>query len=242
MPPHGFQHRRVSAISGGQRQRVAIARALVYKPDLLLLDEPMAALDKKLREEMQIEFRRIQQELGVTTINVTHDQREALVMSDRIIVLNDGCVQQIGRPQEVYRHPSNSFVANFIGQTNVIECTVVNYSDSHVTINLFGKQVPIPFDGETSYAGLKTGNTLQYALRAEQIQIGPLTSQMYSVDVSYSAIVVKAAYEGDRSLCAVSIKESIPLLKVIDTNIDNEYHSKDELSIGWKVEDMVLIH
>jgi putative spermidine/putrescine transport system ATP-binding protein len=116
----GFQKRRTNELSGGQRQRVAIARALVYRPDLLLLDEPLAALDKKLREEIQFELRRIQSELGVTTINVTHDQREALVMSDEIVVLDGGRIQQAGPPPAIYRTPANRFVASFIGQTNVI--------------------------------------------------------------------------------------------------------------------------
>lgn len=117
----GYGARRVHELSGGQQQRVAIARALVFEPDLLLLDEPLAALDRKLREEMQLEFRRIQRELGVTTINVTHDQREALVVSDEIIVMDGGEIQQKARPAETYRSPSNAFVANFIGVTNFLD-------------------------------------------------------------------------------------------------------------------------
>lgn len=116
----GYGGRRVHQLSGGQQQRVAIARALVFEPDLLLLDEPLAALDRKLREEMQLEFRRIQRELGVTTINVTHDQREALVVSDEVIVMDGGEIQQMARPVEAYRKPANSFVANFIGVTNFL--------------------------------------------------------------------------------------------------------------------------
>ncbi|WP_275786556.1 ABC transporter ATP-binding protein [Pararhizobium gei] len=117
----GYGARRVHELSGGQQQRVAIARALVFEPDLLLLDEPLAALDRKLREEMQLEFRRIQRELGVTTINVTHDQREALVVSDEIIVMDGGEIQQKAKPAETYRKPSNAFVANFIGVTNFLD-------------------------------------------------------------------------------------------------------------------------
>jgi putative spermidine/putrescine transport system ATP-binding protein len=119
----GYQNRRIEALSGGQRQRVAIARALVYKPDLLLLDEPLAALDKKLREEIQVEFRRIQSELRITTINVTHDQREALVMSDQIVVLDHGRIQQQGAPRAIYQQPANCFVAGFIGSANIIRAT-----------------------------------------------------------------------------------------------------------------------
>ena len=116
----GLGHRRPHELSGGQQQRVAIARALVFEPDLLLLDEPLAALDRKLREEMQLEFRRIQRELGVTTINVTHDQREALIMSDRVLVMDRGRVQQLDPPQETYAQPANRFVAGFLGLTNFL--------------------------------------------------------------------------------------------------------------------------
>ena len=116
----GLGERRIHELSGGQQQRVAIARALVFEPDLLLLDEPLASLDRKLREEMQLEFRRIQRELGVTTINVTHDQREALIMSDEIIVMDKGRIQQMGRPAATYRAPANPFVAGFIGVTNFL--------------------------------------------------------------------------------------------------------------------------
>jgi putative spermidine/putrescine transport system ATP-binding protein len=116
----GLERRRIHALSGGQQQRVAIARALVFEPDLVLLDEPLAALDRQLREEMQLEFRRIQQTLGVTTINVTHDQREALVMSDRVAVMDRGRVLQHAPPAQTYRDPADAFVASFIGVTNLL--------------------------------------------------------------------------------------------------------------------------
>lgn len=117
----GFGARRIGELSGGQRQRVAIARALAQKPSIFLLDEPMSALDAQLREEMQIELRMLQQELGITTIVVTHDQREAMTMADKIVVMNAGNVEQVGQPQEVYTHPANRFVASFIGKINALE-------------------------------------------------------------------------------------------------------------------------
>jgi len=113
--------RRIHELSGGQQQRVAIARALVFEPDLLLLDEPLAALDRKLREEMQLEFRRIQRELGITTIVVTHDQREAMTMADTVIVMQGGEIRQAASPVEIYRKPTDAFVADFIGSTNLID-------------------------------------------------------------------------------------------------------------------------
>ena len=117
----GFEKRKVDRLSGGQQQRVAIARALVNRPRVLLLDEPLAALDAKLRKDMQAELRRIQQSLGITFIFVTHDQEEALSMSDTVVVMNDGKIQQIGSPVDIYNEPKNAFVADFIGESNIID-------------------------------------------------------------------------------------------------------------------------
>ena len=117
----GFEKRNIDSLSGGQQQRVAIARALVNEPEVLLLDEPLGALDLKLRKEMQIELKRIQQRLGITFIFVTHDQEEALTMSDTIIVMNKGKIQQMGSPEDIYNEPSNSFVADFIGESNIFD-------------------------------------------------------------------------------------------------------------------------
>lgn len=117
----GFEKRKVESLSGGQQQRVAIARALINEPKVLLLDEPLGALDLKLRQEMQIELKRIQQKLGITFIFVTHDQEEALTMSDTIIVMNKGKIQQMGSPVDIYNEPENAFVAKFIGESNVLD-------------------------------------------------------------------------------------------------------------------------
>ena len=117
----GFEHRRPDSLSGGQQQRVAIARALVNKPKVLLLDEPLAALDLKLRKDMQIELKRIQQQVGITFIYVTHDQEEALTMSDTIVVMDRGSIQQIGTPEDIYNEPKNAFVADFIGESNILD-------------------------------------------------------------------------------------------------------------------------
>ena len=117
----GYEKRSVNSLSGGQQQRVAIARALVNRPKVLLLDEPLGALDLKLRKEMQIELKKIQQNLEITFIYVTHDQEEALTMSDTVIVMNNGCIQQVGTPQDIYNEPVNAFVADFIGESNIID-------------------------------------------------------------------------------------------------------------------------
>lgn len=117
----GFETRRVSTLSGGQQQRIAIARALVNEPEILLLDEPLGALDLKMRKEMQLELKNMHQRLGITFIYVTHDQEEALTMSDKIVVMNEGRMQQIGSPEDIYNEPSNAFVADFIGESNIFQ-------------------------------------------------------------------------------------------------------------------------
>ena len=136
----GLQDRRPNQLSGGQQQRVALARALVFEPDILLLDEPMGALDKKLREEVQLELRQLQRELGVTTVLVTHDQEEALSLSTRLVVLSEGRVQQVDTPINAYRRPINRFVAEFIGTANIFEGQVAGGSAAIVLAD--GRSVP----------------------------------------------------------------------------------------------------
>ena len=121
----GFEKRDINSLSGGQQQRIAIARALVNEPKVLLLDEPLGALDLKLRQDMQYELKTMQQELGITFIYVTHDQEEALTMSDRIVVMSDGKIQQIGTPEDIYNEPVNRFVADFIGEINMVTATMI---------------------------------------------------------------------------------------------------------------------
>lgn len=133
-----FARRKPHQLSGGQQQRVAIARAVVKRPRLLLLDEPLSALDYKLRRTMQIELKRLQRELGITFVFVTHDQEEALSMSDRVVVLKDGVVQQLGTPREVYERPANLFTARFVGETNFFPGLVESVHDDAITVDVFG--------------------------------------------------------------------------------------------------------
>ncbi len=146
----GFEKRKIASLSGGQQQRIAIARALVNEPKLLLLDEPLGALDLKLRKEMQLELKNMQRELGITFVYVTHDQEEALTMSDKIIVMNNGEIQQIGSPIDIYNEPENVFVADFIGESNIFDGTMledfkVNFAgcDFDCVDSGFGNHTPV---------------------------------------------------------------------------------------------------
>ena len=132
----GFEHRRPRQLSGGQQQRVALARALVNRPEILLLDEPLGALDRKLRRQMQLELRALHREVGISFLYVTHDQEEALAMSDRVAVMNAGRIEQIGSPREIYEQPGSRFVADFIGETNLLEGRVVGIDGERVQVSL----------------------------------------------------------------------------------------------------------
>jgi len=132
----GFEHRDVTSLSGGQQQRVAIARALVNRPKVLLLDEPLGALDLRLRKDMQIELKRIQEATGITFVYVTHDQEEALAMSDTVVVMDSGVIQQIGTPEEIYNEPVNAFVADFIGESNILDGVMIQDG----VVEIFGKK------------------------------------------------------------------------------------------------------
>ena len=160
----GFEHRKITQLSGGQQQRVAIARALVNRPKVLLLDEPLGALDLRLRKDMQIELKRIQQQMGITFIYVTHDQEEALTMSDTVVVMDKGRIQQIGTPEDIYNEPKNAFVADFIGESNILNGTMVRDN----VVKMYGKEFPC-VDG-----GFVPNEPVDVVIRPEDIDIVPV--------------------------------------------------------------------
>ena len=160
----GFENRKPDALSGGQQQRVAIARALVNRPKVLLLDEPLGALDLKLRKDMQLELKKIQQQVGITFIYVTHDQEEALTMSDTIVVMDKGCIQQIGTPEDIYNEPKNAFVADFIGESNIIDGVMVRDK----LVKMYGQEFPC-LDG-----GFAENEPVDVVIRPEDIDIVPV--------------------------------------------------------------------
>jgi ABC-type Fe3+/spermidine/putrescine transport system ATPase subunit len=170
----GYGARMPNQLSGGQQQRVAVARALVFEPPVLLMDEPLGALDKKLREQMQIEIKRLQQSLGVTVIYVTHDQEEALTMSDRVAVMNGGRLMQIGSPRELYDRPATPFVADFIGKMNFLDGTCRTVAADTLTIDLAaGATLSVPAASLRGAARPGAGDAVTLAVRPEDVRVGP---------------------------------------------------------------------
>ncbi len=207
----GFEKRSISTLSGGQQQRVAIARAIVNEPEILLLDEPLGALDLKMRKEMQLELKAMHKRLGITFIYVTHDQEEALTMSDTIIVMSDGSIQQIGTPEMIYNEPQNTFVADFIGESNIF--TGVMVSDGHV--RFCGK----PFNCLDS--GFEDNEPVDIVVRPEDIQIkspdegmlkGKVTSVVFK-GIHYQILVQCGRYEIEiQSTTAPQVGDNVGLV------------------------------
>ena len=177
----GFEKRKPAMLSGGQQQRVALARALINRPKVLLLDEPLGALDMKLRKELQIELRNLQIEVGITFIYVTHDQEEALTMSDRIAVMNAGKVQQVADPPTLYERPRNRFVADFIGQTNIFSGTVESVNGDRVTLQSPGGMKVEAVAQE--YVSVGVGSEAHAAVRPEKLRLGNTGDNVCTVEV-----------------------------------------------------------
>ena len=209
----GFENRKVNELSGGQQQRIAMARAIVNEPKLLLLDEPLGALDLKLRQEMQYELVRLQRELGITFIYVTHDQEEALTMSDKVVVMNDGYIQQEGTPEQIYNEPENAFVADFIGDSNIISGKMVE--DKLVRI----KGVDFPcIDGTAE--GFKPGQAVDVVIRPEDIEIRPYGEGLFNGEI-ISKLFIGVHYE--------------MLVKGEDSGFEWLLQNYDEHSVGSKI-------
>ncbi len=216
-----FSHRYPSELSGGQRQRVALSRALVIEPPVLLLDEPLSNLDAKLRENMQIELRLLQQSIGVTTILVTHDQSEALSMSDRVVVMNKGKVVQIDTPVGMYDAPIDAFVSDFVGKTNLFQGTVRQLGQGRVTVEVNG--VPI----EAKAENLSIGMTVFVSLRPEKIELGAADAEG-----GVAGEVDTAIFHGDQWLYKVSSALGNMILTEPNTGAKPRQR-KDKVRLIW---------
>ncbi|EPJ45910.1 MAG: putative spermidine/putrescine ABC transporter (ATP-binding component) [Osedax symbiont Rs1] len=232
-----FASRNPAQLSGGQQQRVAMARALVFEPKLVLLDEPLGALDKNLREDMQIELKHIHENLGVTMVFVTHDQDEALIMSDRIAVFNDGIIQQIDRPEVIYNQPKNKFVATFIGETNMLKGTISSLDDDCYVVALAG--------GNTIRAkrveSLSIGQTVSVSVRPEKASFIKQNSEIDYVNQITSS-VVEIIYHGDH-LCLTlnNGQDSDFIVKVPTEYLNHEFSPGQQVAVGFQPENCRLL-
>jgi iron(III) transport system ATP-binding protein len=225
----GYGDRAPGQLSGGQQQRVALARALVMEPKVLLMDEPLSNLDAKLREEMRTEIRRIQKELNITSVYVTHDQIEAMTLSDRIVVMNQGLIEQIGSPMEVYRFPNSRFVANFIGRANFVDAMVLNQSGTALTVQSLAETVTLSNVKRTFSAR----EAVTLIVRPEMIQIKKTGGL-------YKGIVRHAVYLGDVIEYAVEIGGHSILGIETDPHVTELFPVGEEVTVGF-AEDCIQV-
>ena len=224
-----FGGRMPAQLSGGQQQRVALARALVFEPDLILLDEPLGALDKQLRERMQEELKSLHERLGVTMVYVTHDQEEALTMSDRIAVFDQGEIQQLATPFELYERPANAFVADFVGENNAVTGEVVACEGARLTVRLA--------DGTTMAAEaagrIAAGDPVVISLRPERIAVG----DDGSAENRFTLPIERIVYLGEATRIAVGFAGSELVLKTGRRDLLAGRNRGDRLELSWRAED-----
>ena len=230
--------RRPSQLSGGQQQRVALARALVNRPTVLLLDEPLGALDLKLRKQMQLELKRIQDEVGITFIFVTHDQEEAMTISDRIAVMNRGRIEQLGPPEAVYEHPASTFVAEFLGTSNLLRGTYKGARDGSGWVDLGnGEQIRIPVDPR-----LRDGQRLHVGVRPEKINVNPPSAQTDATQNSMDATLTSSVFVGVSYQYFFQTRDGRQL-SAFDRNVGRGAiaNAGDSVCLAWRPEHTFVI-
>jgi ABC-type Fe3+/spermidine/putrescine transport system ATPase subunit len=219
-------HRYPHELSGGQQQRVALARAIVFHPPLLLMDEPLGALDKKLRERMQIELVKIKNRLNITVIYVTHDQEEALVMSDRVVVMSNGVVQQIGSPGELYSRPANRFVADFIGEANILDGIVQGNGPVLAIAERTGLALRAVSNGSWS-----AGDRVAVVVRPEQIVIGEAARACGNC---FEGALDQVIYVGDSSRYLISLSSGVRIIAKVQNGGNTRMPAAGErVPVGW---------
>jgi spermidine/putrescine transport system ATP-binding protein len=228
----GLERRRPRQLSGGQQQRVALARALVNRPAALLLDEPLGALDVKLRKQMQLELKRIQHELGTTFVYVTHDQEEALAMSDRIAVMNGGRVEQVAGPREIYEQPSTAFVADFIGSLDTLRITVDEVVGGYGVMRLGeGQRVVVALP-----AGASAGDSLQVAVRPERVGIGAPTDVTPDAGSRVEGTISQIVYLGMYTQFHVDTKLGPLVCHRLAGESAEPFQTGDRVALSWDAE------
>ncbi|MED3562468.1 ABC transporter ATP-binding protein [Bacillus xiapuensis] len=232
-----FGTRYPQQLSGGQQQRVALARAIVFNPPLLLLDEPLGALDKQLRKQMQLEIKHIQEQVGITTISVTHDQEEALTMSDKICVMNKGRIEQIDSPENLYKNPKNRFVAEFIGEINLIKGNVVSVSDENAKVKV-NDQIVADI-GVNKDSGITMRNkTMLIALRPENIQIAREQTQFHN---TIKVKVLETIYVGEAVNIKTKTETGEEIMAKIPAHMSEFTGRGKDILLGWNRKDACLI-
>lgn len=223
----GFADRMPNQLSGGQQQRVALARALVIRPALMLLDEPLGSLDPHLRSEMQVEVRQLQQAIGITTIMVTHDQQEAMIMGDRIAVLHEGSLRQLGTPQDIYGNPASAFVARFLGDANVFSVSSVSQSGDKIVITTTDALEIVAVGSlEAQLAG-----RLVVVLRPETIKLGVKAE---GLENRFPGRVLWVTYLGAQTRCRISIGKGTEITALVPRDdVPVSVAGGDEVLIGW---------
>ena len=238
----GYGKRRVWELSGGQQQRVALARALINHPTCLLLDEPLAALDRKLRREMQIELQTLQREVGITFILVTHDQEEALSMSDRICIMREGRIIQSGSPRELYDEPVNRYVADFVGKTNFFNGEVVDVSGSSITVKSESGQVLVGMQSKGA-PSLAIGSKAWVAVRPEMISVTTRDESNNCANTTIHGRVMNMIFLGEHSEYLIATEGFGDVLVLSPKSIESInriFSPGDDVSISWRP-DAVLV-
>jgi len=231
----GYEARRIKQLSGGQQQRVAIARALVNEPAVLLLDEPLGSLDLKLRIQMQLELKAIQQRVGITFLYVTHDQGEALTMSDRIAVMNNGRVEQVASSEEIYSRPATRFVANFIGDTNLLDSTFVGIDGSAAILDWLGLHI------RASALERPPVDSMAISLRPENIFVDRAVSETNDDNV-FDARIARATFTGSFLRYDLLLTNSHRLIAQAPNVAGGRWSEGDAVRVHWSKESCVVLH
>ncbi|MFE0505656.1 ABC transporter ATP-binding protein [Peribacillus butanolivorans] len=236
----GLENRYPRELSGGQRQRVAISRALVVEPELLLLDEPLSNLDAKLRHELRAEIKRLQKEIGVTTIFVTHDQEEALSMSDRVVVMNAGKIEQISTPTDIYNHPKTEFVFQFIGKSNCFEGKVSEVDKRRISVKIGDDITHVDADNIMGNdSNLKDGDEVKMYIRPEKVQIVPAVETALSLFDYHKAKISQINYLG--TSWEINVLLQGKSVQVLTSSFNSSWQNGSEVYIGWSPSEVMLV-
>lgn len=229
----GFEKRRITQMSGGQKQRVAIARAIINRPKVLLLDEPLGALDLKLRKQMQIELKRLQKKLGITFVYVTHDQEEALTMSDRIAIINQGRIEQLAAPKDIYEHPKTKFVASFIGETNLLDAMVLSIDGDKAVIGTEVGKATVMLDPKKK---IKVSDGVAVSVRPENMKFSKTPVEGFSI----KGVVKEQIFVGNLIKMMITLNDGTEI-RINRFDADDLAENGELLYLYWDLQKGVVI-